>query len=299
MEAKEKETLINTLKAFTSFCDKHNLTYYAVAGTCLGAIRHKGIIPWDDDIDVAMPRKDYDKLLALRGELKGTGHELVNLGDRSKDSGDYILPYAKFCDANTTIWEQKNNQVIFGVFVDVFPFDNAGNISTAKSLMREYSKKVSKYTKSIRKWTLGELIDDIRKVHLKLVLSWFFNKYVRSLRAKHYHEEVLAIEETIKMQQGDNYLCYCGYYPIEKEIVPKSFFGKGVEVPFEDTKIVVPEHYEDYLVHMYNNWQTPPPPEQRITHHYCYFRDLDRRWTIDEVLKLGIKDQQEIDYTYE
>ena len=165
--------------------------------------------------------------------------------------------------------------------------------------MREYSKKVSKYTKSIRKWTLGELIDDIRKVHLKLVLSWFFNKYVRSLRAKHYHEEVLAIEETIKMQQGDNYLCYCGYYPIEKEIVPKSFFGKGVEVPFEDTKIVVPEHYEDYLVHMYNNWQTPPPPEQRITHHYCYFRDLDRRWTIDEVLKLGIKDQQEIDYTYE
>ena len=192
MEAKEKETLINTLKAFTSFCDKHNLTYYAVAGTCLGAIRHKGIIPWDDDIDVAMPRKDYDKLLALRGELKGTGHELVNLGDRSKDSGDYILPYAKFCDANTTIWEQKNNQVIFGVFVDVFPFDNAGNISTAKSLMREYSKKVSKYTKSIRKWTLGELIDDIRKVHLKLVLSWFFNKYVRSLRAKHYHEEVLS-----------------------------------------------------------------------------------------------------------
>ena len=75
---KYKEILCNTMKSFINICKEHNLQYYACAGTCLGAIRHKGMIPWDDDIDVLMPRSDYDKFLALKQKLQGTGYEIVD-----------------------------------------------------------------------------------------------------------------------------------------------------------------------------------------------------------------------------
>ncbi|GAA6530400.1 hypothetical protein LPYR103PRE_23730 [Segatella asaccharophila] len=95
--------LLQTFKAFIAFCEENNLQYYGECGTCLGAIRHKGFIPWDDDIDVCMPREDYEKVIALRGELKGSGYEIFKFGDESSDTGTYTTSFLKFCDANATI----------------------------------------------------------------------------------------------------------------------------------------------------------------------------------------------------
>ena len=74
-----KKALISTLKGFVNFCEQHNLRYYAAFGTALGAVRHHGIIPWDDDIDVYMPREDYNKFLSLRGTLESSEYELLIL----------------------------------------------------------------------------------------------------------------------------------------------------------------------------------------------------------------------------
>ena len=108
---KYKEILCKTMKSFINICKEHNLQYYACAGTCLGAIRHKGMIPWDDDIDVLMPRSDYDKFLALKQKLQGTGYEIVDSNNQF-----YNQWFAKFSDANTTIVEMTDFPIVFGVY---------------------------------------------------------------------------------------------------------------------------------------------------------------------------------------
>lgn len=129
---KYKEILCNTMKSFINICKEHNLQYYACAGTCLGAIRHKGMIPWDDDIDVLMPRSDYDKFLALKQKLQGTGYEIVDSNNQF-----YNQWFAKFSDANTTIVEITDFPIVFGVYVDIFPLDEVGNLDVAKNCMKK------------------------------------------------------------------------------------------------------------------------------------------------------------------
>lgn len=143
---KYKEILCNTMKSFINICKEHNLQYYACAGTCLGAIRHKGMIPWDDDIDVLMPRSDYDKFLALKQKLQGTGYEIVDSNNQF-----YNQWFAKFSDANTTIVEITDFPIVFGVYVDIFPLDEVGNLDVAKKLHEEKSKYFDKYRRTFKK----------------------------------------------------------------------------------------------------------------------------------------------------
>ena len=98
-----KELLIKTMSEFIKVCDRNGIEYIGAYGTVLGAIRHKGLIPWDDDIDVFMTRENYEKFLRLKKNLVGSGYEIVDLDDKG-----YYLPFAKFCDSQTTIWEVEN-----------------------------------------------------------------------------------------------------------------------------------------------------------------------------------------------
>lgn len=295
----KKKILLQTFKAFSAFCKENDLHYFAVTGTCLGAIRHKGFIPWDDDIDVAMFRKDYEKLIQICGKLNGTGYELIKFGDNSNKFGNYITPYLKFCDANTTIWERKSMPCIFGVFIDITPYDDVDNEVLSKKLFLQYHRAIYRYSQSMRKWRLIDLWKSIKGNHPKSVLSFFYNIIVRSHMTNFYKKRILDLNQRMRSQEGDECICYCGSYDFCKELFPKSFIGRGISVPFEDTSIVVPEQYEIYLKHFFGDWQTPPPPEQRISHHYLYFEDLTRRWTIEEVKKLNLPEEKDIVYTYE
>ena len=289
-----RNSLLNTLKAFITFCEENDLHYYAECGTCLGAIRHKGFIPWDDDIDVDMPREDYERMIALRDKLKGTGYEILNTGD-----DNYTNAYAKFCDANSTIWERKCYPCIYGTFVDVFPLDEVEDEVLSQKLSDQLKRATAIYYFSMCDWKFHYLWKKIKGFHFKGILSFFYNRYVRSNRREHYLRKMRAICTEIKKQHGDRYLQYGGFYGFQKMLFSKSVYGAGVKVPFEDTEIVVPEHYEAYLTQIYSDWRTPPPPEKRTSHHYHYFIDLTRRWTIDEVMRLNLPEEKKIIYTYE
>lgn len=294
-----KSILLKTFKAFAAFCKENNLHYFAVTGTCLGAIRHKGFIPWDDDIDVAMFRKDYERLIQIREKLEGTGYELIKFGDNSSKYGNYVTPYLKFCDANTTIWERRSMPCIFGVFIDITPYDDVDNEIESEKLFIQYHRAIQRYSLSVRRWRLIDLWNCIKGVHPKGVLRFFYNVMVRSKLRKHYITIIDKLNRKMLNKKGDKCICYCGSYDFHKELLPKSYIGKRITVPFEDTEIVVPEQYEKYLKHFFGEWQTPPPPEQRISHHYLYFQDLSRRWTIDEVKKLNLPEEKDIIYNYE
>jgi lipopolysaccharide cholinephosphotransferase len=108
--------LLHCYKAFKQLCEENNLQYFACGGTCIGAVRHNNIIPWDDDIDVLMPRDDYYKFLDLKSKLQGTGYDIISYRD-----SDYYFPFSKFINTNTTIWESRKRNRIIGAFIDVFP----------------------------------------------------------------------------------------------------------------------------------------------------------------------------------
>ena len=111
---------LEILKEFIRICKDNNLQYYLVGGTCLGAVRHKGFIPWDDDIDVAMPRDDYDKFITLQDQMKKPYFIQTYKSDKN-----YIYNFAKVRDSSTTFVENffACSQMNHGVWIDVFPLD--------------------------------------------------------------------------------------------------------------------------------------------------------------------------------
>ena len=115
-----RSILLKTMKAFIALCKEYDIHYVAAYGTILGAVRHNGLIPWDDDIDVFMTRENYEKFLSLRNYSSLKDYEIIDI-----ENEGYYLPFAKFCDKHTTLWEVKKFPFIIGVFIDIFPLDKA------------------------------------------------------------------------------------------------------------------------------------------------------------------------------
>jgi lipopolysaccharide cholinephosphotransferase len=289
--AKAKGILTNLLKFFDEFCEKNGLKYYACAGTCLGAVRHKGFIPWDDDIDVVMPREDYEKLLSLRDSLKGTDYVINDISDKG-----YYLPYAKFCENKTTLVEHKDKPFLLGMFIDVFPLDEASDTSECRRLFKKKNRVISRYAQGLCKGHLKR----IAKVNglcakTKCLMFFFFGWLLKFV----YLKQFSSIEKRIQHLHGDHVMYYGGAYGFDKELHNKEWFGEGARVQFENISVVVPSDYKSYLTKLYGDYMTPPPPEKQISHHYHYFYDFDKRWSLEDVMKLDLEEQAPIDYKYE
>ena len=121
-----QKALLEIFKAFVAVCEKHHLRYYLIGGTCLGAVRHKGFIPWDDDIDVGLPREDYEKFIQLQDEFKDTPYFIQTW----KSDPKYIYGYAKLRNSNTTYIENfyKHFQFNQGLWIDIFPIDGFSRV---------------------------------------------------------------------------------------------------------------------------------------------------------------------------
>lgn len=139
-ELQQKER--DLLKIFIDFCDKNKLTYFLVGGTLLGAIRHKGFIPWDDDIDVAMPREDYDKFIVLASKHFTKDKDVFFQNYRTDKYYPYV--FSKLRDSNTTFIEKiyKHVDMNHGVYIDIFPIDGISKNSNEKK--KKWSESLCK-----------------------------------------------------------------------------------------------------------------------------------------------------------
>lgn len=293
-QIKHKKILVETMKAFIAFCDKNNLKYYACAGTCLGAIRHNGIIPWDDDVDVLMPREDYFKFVSLNQKLYNSDYEIVSQG-----TPGYYLPFAKFVNKNTTIVETRDYPFVIGVFIDIFPLDLVGDSLEAQSIFEKRKVIFGKYSMAIKNYYLSNVFELLLRCRIRtFVKACFYSIFGRKL-ASNFLKKILLLEKQMLCQQGDKCICYCGFYGFKKELCDRTWFGNGIEVPFEDFSIRVPQNYDAYLTHMYGDYMTPPPIEKQVTHHNLYFIDLNKKWDIKDVMKLKLGKQKLKEYKYE
>lgn len=277
-QAEYKRILVRTLQAFDKFCTDHRLRYFATGGTAIGAVRHKGIIPWDDDIDVAMIREDYDRFISLKNELKNSKYEIVD-----PSNPGYYLSYAKFVDKTTTLWEVEQYEFVIGVFIDVFPLNHVeDNIERIKDYQKEFLTTCYCHFGGYQNLFCKSNLKYLSLLHPRRIYYWLYLLNLK-IRKKYYSKRFWEYEAQLRASKGNRLLNYDTQYAMEKELFKSEWFEKQIRVPFEDTEICLMGGYDEYLTQMFGDYMTLPPVEQRISHHYHYFLDLDRRWSLNEI----------------
>ena len=270
---------LDLFKAFASVCEKHHLQYFLVGGSALGAIRHKGFIPWDDDIDVGMPRKDYDAFIKLQKEFEGTPYFIQNF----KSDPCYIYNYGKLRDSSTTFIEDvyKNHRINHGVWIDIFPIDGFSKVmmpreKLAKKVRHIWNQVYLSYLPSLRRKVRKETW--FKDILLNIVAGLFYIFDIAHYRNKHVERYVRKIPLEESVMAGN----YFGFN-MKREAMDTNLFKEFVKVPFEDTEAYVLKDYDTYLRNLYGEYMTPPPVDKQVGHHYN--KGLDLQMGYEEYLK--------------
>ncbi len=253
--AEKRQIMLSIMDEIDAFCTENNLTYFLVGGTLLGAVRHQGFIPWDDDMDIGLPRKDYEKLIKSFQSKSGRTRIL----DYRNTQG-YFWPSAKAVSDDTVLYELNNRKHPIGVFVDVFPFD--GFVGTKKEIVR-LNRRVCFYKKIL---TLKHLkLDNRRRVEKNAIVTVGRLLYLipDKLLIKAIHRR--AGNET-NFVDCDFVCNYTGAWG-QREISRAENFYNTVSMPFEGREYRIPVGFDEYLSTIYGDYMTPPPKEKQITHH--------------------------------
>lgn len=273
-------TILNILKAFIKICEEHGLTYYCCAGTAIGAVRHHGIIPWDDDIDVIMPRPDYDRLLQIAAQTDFGKYELIT----PYSDNTYPLYFSKIANKDTTLIEDRQIPCVIGLYVDIFPLDATDDdVEKAMRLKDKYTKIISRLNAVSTHNTFGEYLSLLKKrkewgrFAIK-TLAYFCRQTLR----KHLIRQMDRMSHQYDYDKAKNVQVYTGSYG-HREVFPKAWLGKGKEFRFEDTTVLLPERYDEYLRHFFNDYMQFPPVEQRIEKHSRAYLNIHRKETREEI----------------
>lgn len=266
--------ILSIFRQVDEICKKYDLRYFAIGGTCLGAVRHMGFIPWDDDMDIAMPREDYEKFKKIaKTELS------ENLEIRPECQGEHNrLYFMKVYDNETAYIGQeilRYPECYTGVTLDIMPLDGIPSKKLQKNIyfiklkiyrLMDYAKKFA-FDKELNIGRakliviLGKLI---AKLFEKKPANYFSNKYVK-LQKKYTYEE-------------SRELCYTWSYRAHKVIFPKQDFRDYVEMKFEDTMMRCPIGYDNFLTLLYGKYMELPPIEQQVMCHAPAIIDFENSY---------------------
>ncbi len=259
-----KETELNLLISFDEFCKKNNLYYTLCGGTLLGAIRHKGFIPWDDDIDVLMPRPDYDKL------MNEVGLDMNHLKDymefKSWKKGNVTLPFMKLVDNRTSIDSQYDDMEDNKIWIDIFATDG----------LPEDDNKLKKLYKMPRLLRRIILVKNAKKgegkTFIKKLLKPLLIGVLKPIDSIKLCKKIDDISKTYDFDSSD-YIggIVWGYGPQER--IHKKGYMQPVPVEFEKHYFNAPSNYHEYLTGLYKDYMKLPPEDQRITHDFVAYID--------------------------
>lgn len=288
-----KVILNRTMKAFIAFCEENEIRYYAAGGTAIGVMRHQGIIPWDDDIDVYMQRPDYERFLSLRNKLVGSQYAVI-----APMEGEYYLPFAKFYDCNTTIWELKECEAVFGVYVDIFILDEAQpNSEECQRIGCEYREYFEKWRRAGNKHSIRDLYRSILRGDMastKFILGTFYRKLFKG----YYRSKTEKLYIQIKNFRGSYFYTY-GIDSFSSNLIyPKEWFSDTKQLPFEDYEISVHSGIHDYLTSQYGEYMQLPPEVVRVSQHVKYYINLEEGLTLEQVKTRMMVGGLEKDFVY-
>ena len=255
-----KERELEILAEIDRVCNEHNINYSLGYGSLLGAIRHRGFIPWDDDVDIIMERNEYESFKKIANDQLKEGCYFVD----AENSEYYGLTYGKIMLSGTVMKESslKTSKAPDGVFVDVFPLDVVPNSKKLREKQFKRAKSLKRTLICREKYYFGQkgfrlLIYRLRRLgYLLIPKKQLLKKYRRNARTYENCEE-----------------CNCignlgGVYSIEQDTYPREVFSKYRRVQFENIKCMCVNDYDIVLKRTYGDYNQLPPEEKRIPHHY-------------------------------
>ncbi|MGO5246712.1 LicD family protein [Prevotella sp. LCP21S3_D2] len=252
---------MDVMSAVHRFCEANHLRYSLACGSLLGAARHKGYIPWDDDIDIYLLREDYDKMIKLFPDLWEGRYKFFTL-ERDTIWG---LPFGKVCDTKTIVKEGVNHIYELGVNIDVFPIDD---VPEEEAKWRRYDKFRRKcFELYVRRVDCPEILNfhngksfarNVLATIVKMTVSVFSVHFLACCFqkvAKHYD----------KTDSSKVFECAQGIF--QKHPFPKSLFNHRILMPFEDREYMCFADFDSYLTNGFGNWRQLPPKEKQVSHH--------------------------------
>lgn len=257
-----QELLLEMLKDIDTICKKHRISYQLFAGTALGAIRHHGFIPWDDDVDIIMLRSEYERFFS---EAASDFDEACYFVQR-EHSAHWPMPYAKLRRNNTTCIEKyhpKDLKTHQGVYVDIFPCDNLSDSALVRRIQFAASKIVIAKSLYARGYETNSMV---KKLFMQVCRVFSFKK----LKA------ICVREKDQKSRLVHTF--FAAGRKFEKNIFPRAWIERSVEMPFEDGVFPVSAYYDELLTKLYGDYHTLPSPEDRKCKEHVAFLDLERSY---------------------
>ena len=257
-----KKLSFEVLCAVRDVCEEHGISYSLTGGTLIGAVRHKGFIPWDDDIDIMMPRPDYDRFVSI---VKDGEYAAFRLLAQETEGKAYPYPFAKACHPKTELCENlvQQSELKLGVYVDIFPVDGIAD-SYRAAIRRTKFFQVLHGLKVTSNWT---------KFRRSKLRKWYYEpfRYVCYLISKILSRKRIdkILDRFVRKKKYEE--CkYAGRLVGDfgsKEIMPKLLFDEKIKLEFEGELFDAVADYDKFLTSLYGDYMTMPPKEKRVTHH--------------------------------
>ena len=267
-----QQALCRLLCEFDRVCKELNITYFLFAGTLLGAARHKGIIPWDDDLDVLMLRKDYDRFLAEAPKIL----DQENFFLQGEFSEHFPMFFSKLRLNGTTCLEKyfpKDPLVHQGVYMDIFPCDNAYQSKFGQYLQFACSKVVIAKSLDAEGYDTDSTVKKIFMACCRLLPQKIFRRIVQGPKKTEAYVH-----------------CFLGAASkMSKSVFPAKWFAKTVQLPFEGGQYSAPERYTAVLEVLYGDWQKLPAEEDRKCKEHAILVDLTRSYEHYKTYRDGMK----------
>jgi len=253
-------TLIEILDDFVTICEAHNLQFFITAGTLLGAVRHKGFIPWDDDIDIAMPRKDYELFLDIFEKEPASNYYVLSYRSRDKAS-DYCKHLARFCKSGSVYAESnKAPDSYSGIFIDIWPYDNC------VLFFAPVQYKLAKMFSQLSRMKSG-VLSTTNKLSIffgKIICFLCTEKFINSIHKKSY---ILFNKINTK-----HIAFFSGRYGIKRETHKSNEIYPLSKIEFEGKYYYAPKNCDNFLKIIYGNYMKIPAPEEQHYHSVEYIK---------------------------
>lgn len=258
-----KKIMLDILKYFHKICKENNINYTLIGGSLIGAIRHGGIIPWDDDVDVALLRTDYDKIIKIIEKDNKSNYKVITW----KNNDEYYYNFAKIVDKRTKL--QEMNQKMYkdcGVYVDIFPYDIAPEKNIKLHHLRKKILNLFLHGLAFNKNDKSQRNYILKKIRWVISCKIIGRKFLLS----HYDKLCCKYNNT-----KGRYIM-SPFVNKEPKLVLKSDFEKFVNVKFDNVDVSIVKNYDSVLKVYFMDYMKLPPEDERITHGLtAYWRDND------------------------